>query len=237
MVINGGSEAIDPSALLLATDWSSVDHCCPNAAPATPVILAGLLDDDEVVQRSAVHDLRQVVTHQDSIYGATAPAARFVIAILGHPRTMTSGIYFYEERRRPMRAALLEWLGGLADDATFDEDGPGEPADVAAVRAVLPLIYEAARPYLVDVDPLIREAAVHAVAMTLASPELAVHIPHVVPLVRALCTSENRGYRHLAQRCLVTWGVEPGPLPDQRSWGPGPMDGPWADGYSDDPPF
>ncbi|MEU6102986.1 hypothetical protein [Streptomyces flaveolus] len=86
MVINGGSEAIDPWALLLVTDWSSVDHCCPNAAPATPVILAGLLDDDEVVQRSAVHDLRQVVTHQNSIYGATAPAARFVIAILGHPR-------------------------------------------------------------------------------------------------------------------------------------------------------
>jgi hypothetical protein len=83
---------------------------------------------------------------------------------------MTSGVYFYEERRRPVRAALLEWLGNLADDATSDEDGPGEPADVAAVRAVLPLIYEAARPHLVDADPLIREAAVHAVAMTLAAP-------------------------------------------------------------------
>lgn len=95
-------------------DWSSVDHCCPNTAPATPVILAGLLDDDEDVQRTAVHDLGQVVTHQNSIYGATAPAARFVIAILGHPRTMTLGVYPHGERRRPMRAALLEWLGDLA---------------------------------------------------------------------------------------------------------------------------
>ncbi|MFF9496556.1 hypothetical protein [Streptomyces flaveolus] len=237
MAINGGSEAIDPWTLLLATDWSSVDHCCPNVAPATSVILAGLLDDDQDVQRSAVHDLSQVVTHRNSIYGATAPAARFVIAILGHPRTMTSGIYFYEERRRPLRAALLEWLGDLADDATSDEDGPGEPADVAAVRTVLPLIYEAAQPYLADADPLIREAAVHAVAMTVSAPELAMHIPQVAPLVHALTTSEKRGYRYLAQRCLVTWGVEPGPLPDQRSWGPGPMDGPWADGYPDDPPF
>ncbi|KPI09137.1 hypothetical protein OK006_5261 [Actinobacteria bacterium OK006] len=226
--------AIDPWALLLETDWSSVDHCCPNTAPATPVILAGLLDDDEDVQRTAVHNLSQAVTHQNSIYGATAPAARYVIAILGHPRTMTLGVYFHEERRRPMRAALLQWLGDLADDATYDEDGPGEPDDVAAVRAILPLIYEAARPYLIDADLLIREAAVHAAAMTLAAPELAIHIPEFVPLVRStLSTSEYRGYRYLAKRCLVTWDVEPGPLPDSRISDPDP----WADGYSDDPPF
>ncbi len=233
-----GSEAIDPWALLLETDWSSVDHCCPNTAPATPVILAGLLDDDEDAQRTAVHDLGQAVTHQNSIYATTAPAARFVIAILGHPRTMTSGVYFHEERCRPMRAALLEWLGDLADDATYDEDGPGEPGDVAAVRAILPLIYEAARPYLIDANLLIREAAVHAAAMTLAAPELAAYIPKLVPLVRStLSTSDYRGYRYLAKRCLVTWGVEPGPLPDLRIPGPGPMDRPWAGGYSDDPPF
>jgi hypothetical protein len=238
VTINDGSGASDPWALLLATDWSSIEHCCPNTAPATPVILAGLLDDDEDVQRTAVHNLGQAVTHQNTIYGATAPAARFVIAILGHPRTTTSGIYFHEERRRPMRAALLQWLGDLAFDATYDEDGPGEPDDVTAVRAVLPLIYEAAQPYLADPDLPIREAAVHAAAMTLAAPELAVHIPELVPLVRGtLSTSEYRGYRYLAERCLVIWGVEPGPLPDPRISGPEPMDRPWADGYSDDPPF
>ncbi|MFJ4806695.1 hypothetical protein [Streptomyces murinus] len=231
MIINDGSGTIDPWALLLDTDWSSVDHCCPNTAPATPVVLAGLLDDDEDVQRTALRDLGQLVTHGNSIYAATAPAARFVIAILGHPRTMTLGVYFHEERLRPMRAALLQWLGDLAFDATYDEDGPGEPADVAAVRAILPLIYEAARPYLFDADLLIREAAVHTAAVTLVVPELAVHIPEFVPLVRStLSTSEYRGYRYLAKRCLVTWGVEPGPLPDSRISGP-------EDGYSDDPPF
>ncbi|MEU9141558.1 hypothetical protein AB0D33_37440 [Streptomyces sp. NPDC048404] len=219
-------------------DWSGVDHCCPDVAPATPVILAGLLDDDEDVQRTAVHNLSQAVTHQNSIYGATAPAARFVIAILGHPRTLTLGVYLHEERCRPMRAALLQWLGDLADDATYDEGGPGEPDDVVAVRAVLPLIYEAAQPYLVDPDLLIREAAVHAAAMTLAAPELAVHIPELVPLVcSTLSTSEYPVYRYLAKRCLVTWGVEPGPLPDPRISGPEPIDRPWADSYSDDPPF
>lgn len=40
------------------------------------------------------------VTHRNSVYGATAPAVRFVIGCLGHPRTSTSGVYFYEERRR-----------------------------------------------------------------------------------------------------------------------------------------
>ncbi|MFG2949719.1 hypothetical protein [Streptomyces adustus] len=238
MTINAGSEVIDPWSLLLATDWNSVDHCCPDVAPATPVILAGLLDDDEDVQRSAVRDLGQAVTHQNSIYGATAPAARFVIAVLGHRRTMTSGTYFHDERCRPMRAALLEWLGNLADDVTYDEDGPGEPDDVAAVRAILPLICKAARPYLADADLLIREAAVYAAAMTLAAPELAVHAPELVPRVRrTLGVSEYRGYRYMAKRCLVTWGVEPGPLPDPRISGPHPMDRPWEDGCSDDPPF
>lgn len=236
--INDGSGVVDPWALLLETDWSSVEHCCPDTAPATPVILAGLLDDDEDIQRTAVDDLGQVVTHQNSIYGATAPAARFVIAILGHPRTMTLGVYGHENRRRPMRAALLEWLGDLADDATYDEDGPGEPDDVAAVHAILPLIYEAARPYLFDANLLVREAAVHAVAMTLAAPELAVHIPKVVPLVRStLSTSDYRGYRYLAKRCLVTWGAEPGPLPDPRISGPESVDHPTAGAYPDDPPF
>lgn len=232
MTISDGSEAIDPWPLLLETDWSSVDHCCPSSAPATAVILAGLLDDDEDVQRAAVHDLWQAVTHQNSIYGATAPAARFVIAILGHPRTMTLGVYLHEERRRPMRAALLQWLGDLADDATLDEDGPGEPDDVAAVRAILPLVYEAAQPFIDDADLLIREAAVHAAAMTLTAPELAVHIPKLVPRVRStLSTSECRRYRYLAERCLVTWGVvQPGPLPDPRTSCP-------EDGYSNDPPF
>ncbi|MFD6820854.1 hypothetical protein ACFWC5_10820 [Streptomyces sp. NPDC060085] len=231
MAINNGSEAIDPWALLLEADWSSVDHCCPNTAPATPVVLAGLLDDDEDVQRTALRDLGQLVTHGNSIYGATAPAARFVVAVLGHSRTMTLGVYFHEERRRPMRAALLQWLGDLAFDATYDEDGPGEPDDVAAVRAILPLIYEAARSYLFDADLLIREAAVHAAATTLVAPELAVHIPEFVPLVRStLSTSEYRGYRYLAKRCLATWSVEPGPLPDSLISGP-------EDGYSDDPPF
>ncbi|MEU5282337.1 hypothetical protein AB0G87_38860 [Streptomyces asoensis] len=231
MTNNDGGGAIDPWALLLETDWSSVEHCCPNVAPATPVILAELLDDDEAVQRTAVHNLWHAVTHQNTIYGATAPAARFVIAILGHPRTMTLGVYLHEERRRPMRAALLQWLGDLAYDATYDKDGPGEPDDVAAVRAILPLIYEAAQPYLTDADLLIREAAVHAAATTLVTPELAVHVPEVVPLVRStLSTSEYRGYRFLAKWCLVTWGVEPGPLPDSRISGP-------EDGFSDDPPF
>lgn len=29
VTINDGSGAIDPWALLLESDWSSVDHCCP----------------------------------------------------------------------------------------------------------------------------------------------------------------------------------------------------------------
>ncbi|MFB7244358.1 hypothetical protein CW362_19720 [Streptomyces populi] len=111
-------------------------------------------------------------------------------------------------------------------------------AHVAAVRAIIPLIYKAARSHLADADLLIREAAVYAAAMTFAVPESAAHVPELVPLVRGtLGVSEYRGYQYMAKRCLVTWGVEPGPLPDPLISGPEPRDRPWEGGCSDDPPF
>ncbi|WP_351233816.1 hypothetical protein [Streptomyces sp. NPDC002133] len=198
MPINADSGAVDPWTLLLQTDWSAFEHAYLTEPPATPDILAGLLDDDEYVQRAALGNLVHMVTHQNTIYSATAPAACFVIAILDHPRTMTSGVYFHDERCRPMRAALLEWLGDLADDATYTEDGAGEPEDVAAVRAILPQIYEAAQSYFCDANSPVREAAVHAAAMTLAASELAVHIPEMVPLVRSTLASSE---------CVVAKGV------------------------------
>ncbi|MFK4687777.1 hypothetical protein [Streptomyces pristinaespiralis] len=47
MTNEGGSTGlVDVRALLLRTDWNAVEHCCPNVAPMTPVILRQLLDDD-----------------------------------------------------------------------------------------------------------------------------------------------------------------------------------------------
>lgn len=76
---------VDPHELLLRTDWNSVENCCPNDAPATPVILRDLLDDDSRKQGAALRDLDQAVTHQNTFYSATPLAASFVAAILGDP--------------------------------------------------------------------------------------------------------------------------------------------------------
>jgi hypothetical protein len=89
MTNEGGSAGlVDVRALLLRTDWNAVEHCCPNVAPRTPVTLRQLLDDDPLVQGTAVRELSAAVTHSGSFYSATAPAALFVAAILGDPRTL-----------------------------------------------------------------------------------------------------------------------------------------------------
>ncbi|MEV5177812.1 hypothetical protein AB0L10_43985 [Streptomyces flaveolus] len=43
---NSHGRFVDPQELLLRTDWNSVEHCCPGVAPATPMILRHLLDED-----------------------------------------------------------------------------------------------------------------------------------------------------------------------------------------------
>jgi hypothetical protein len=50
--------SVDPEELLLRTDWGSVEHCCPNTAPATPAILRQLLDNDTGKQGAALRDLQ-----------------------------------------------------------------------------------------------------------------------------------------------------------------------------------
>ncbi|WP_404953648.1 hypothetical protein [Streptomyces sp. 147326] len=79
---------VDPGALLLRTDWNAVEHCCPDVAPETPVILRELLDDDPRVQGYAFRCLAEALIRGNVFYTATAPAARYVAAILGDPRTL-----------------------------------------------------------------------------------------------------------------------------------------------------
>ncbi|MEU4120927.1 hypothetical protein [Streptomyces virginiae] len=63
----GDHEAlVDPRDLLLQTDWNAVEHCCPDVAPATPVILLELLDEDPVTQGWALRSLVEAHTRQQA---------------------------------------------------------------------------------------------------------------------------------------------------------------------------
>ncbi|MGX1267011.1 hypothetical protein RKD18_000205 [Streptomyces phaeoluteigriseus] len=118
-------------------------------------------------------------THQATFYSATAPAASFVAAILGHPRTLADvtdarpweAADFGEEPRFLLRVGLLSWLGNTAWDAN-DESPDGYQADMEAFRALRPTLYDAIEPFLTDDEPAIRDAALAAVLPLLASPEL-----------------------------------------------------------------
>ncbi|MER6082418.1 hypothetical protein [Streptomyces sp. NPDC001833] len=233
--------SVDPEELLLRTDWSSVEHCCPNVAPATPLILRQLLDNNAGNQGAALRDLQQAITHQNTFYSATAPAASFVAAILGHPRTLAivtdqrpgDAPHSAEEPRFFLRVGLLDWLGSTAEDA--NEDSPdGCDADIKAFRALWPTLFDAIHPLLADREPEIRKAALAAVLPLLASPELAHHIEALRKDVRALAAGSSP-YRRRAIDTLASWREDVTLFQLDTDM---PADNHvHAEGYADDPPF
>ncbi|SMD23307.1 HEAT repeat domain-containing protein [Kibdelosporangium aridum] len=159
---------VKPDQLLEEPDWDSLQHAYGPAGD-TPGLLAQLLDDDPEKQAYALSQIEMSVLHQGSIYSSTAPAARYIAAILPAKATLAASesAYPWDDRERPLRAALLEWLANFAESATYqDADDP----DVQACRAVLPEIYTAALPYVDDPDLTVREAALSVVT---ALPDLA----------------------------------------------------------------
>ncbi|MFD4907561.1 hypothetical protein [Kitasatospora purpeofusca] len=113
--------------LLDRTDWASL--ATPyGTGEIPPAALARLVDPDPGTRAAAVVDALGAVTHQNSIYEATAPVALYVAAILNHPATAT-GDYGQDADRtahRPTRAALLEWLSSTAYDADDENVAAGE---------------------------------------------------------------------------------------------------------------
>ena len=184
----------DAREILESTDWSALPHCCPETGRDTPGILAGLLAESAAVRVGAVHDLSHLITRQDAISGATAPAAAYVAAILADGRCGTPGPFFFPGGRppRPLRQALLEWLGTVADAVAYpDYLVAGDPFGVAACRAIRPAIDSAVFPYTADENP---EIAAEAVATMLAlrkPPELAESIRSTAWWVRRVLAASG----------------------------------------------
>ncbi|NGO75102.1 HEAT repeat domain-containing protein [Streptomyces sp. YC504] len=199
---------------LSRTDWEVLGHAYGPAGDIPPY-LAGLLDSDADRQSEALGMLDMAVLHQGSLYSATPPAALFVAAVLDHPRTLAEheSHYPWDERTRPLRAALIEWLGQIADCAAYGETTGGEdsndPGVTAACRAVRPALYQSVQRYLSDPHPAIREAAVGTVTHLLRAPELAEHIPHAAGHLRhTLAHSPSRRERATCAVTLGLWGQD-----------------------------
>ncbi len=123
---------LDPAMVLHSTDWAALAHAYGPAA-TTADDLRGLLEEDPEVQAAALDRLEMSVLHQGSLYSATAPAALFIAGVLPHPGTpaVHESFFPWDDRRRPLRAALLEWLGQFAESAAWDVEGLADPQNAA----------------------------------------------------------------------------------------------------------
>nr|WSX75530.1 HEAT repeat domain-containing protein [Streptomyces sp. NBC_00899] len=211
----GIESAPHPKTVLLDMSWAELSHAY-GSAEDTPTLLVGLLDDAPEVQAHALGQLQMSVLHQGSLYSSTAPVALFVAGILDHPRTLAAPAseYPWDDRVCPLRAALLEWLGEIAESVGYYDDREQEPeyddpADIAACRAARPAIHQAVTPYLADPDPVVREAAVGATGHLLKAPELRDRIPDAAQRLRTtLTTSKDRRERAAAVLTLVAWAQD-----------------------------
>ncbi|MFD8785016.1 HEAT repeat domain-containing protein [Kitasatospora sp. NPDC059599] len=213
----------DPTAVVRSTDWAALAHAY-GPAVTTADDLLGLLQEDPEVQAESLGRLEMSVLHQGSLYSATAPAALFIAGILPDPCTLAvhESFFPWDDRRRPLRAALLDWLGQFAESAAWDDEDLADPQDtdeaeeleaVHACRAVRPQILDAALRFLDDQDETVREAALGAVTHLLTADDLADRIPAAADRLEHI--ARNRGRRRERAGTLLTlahWGRDTAPL-------------------------
>jgi hypothetical protein len=114
------------------------------------------------------------VLHQGTIYTSTTPTALFVASILSDPRVEISceSPLPWDERRRPLRATLLEWLGTFAESCTYGgENNADTNAPTRASQAIRPHLYQAIAPFIWADNPAVRSEARRAATYLLRAPE------------------------------------------------------------------
>lgn len=218
-----------PQEIVDGTDWGALWHAYGDASD-TPAHLLALLGEDPEACAEALGHLDAAVLHQGTVYPATAPAARFVAAVLDDPRTLLpcGSALPWDERIRPLRAALLEWLGLLAEsallvDLDLEDDDAGDDQDEfevagrAAFRAcqdLLPELFTAVEPLLGDTDPAVGPAALGAAAELLGHPALADRRAPLADRISRSPALEDPVARAGFAVTLSGWGVPPVDLLD-----------------------
>ncbi|GGP95902.1 hypothetical protein [Streptomyces melanogenes] len=154
-----------------------------------------------------------MVHHQNTLYEATVPAALYVAAILGDPRTCLPVDEQPNGFPGSLRAALLGWLGAASDETAVTGRRIGFPPEeyppFVQTCQIRPLLYSAVVAFLEDPDPHVREAAVAACIPLLDDTRLKHHREKLVPLLRdPLAASELWQYRERAIETLEAWGED-----------------------------
>lgn len=214
----------DPVRVLEGRDWGLLEHAYGSAVD-TPIMLAGLLDDDPQMRARALVHLHHAVHHQNTLYSATVPAAVYVASILGDPRAAMPVDKEPQDFPGPLRAELLGWLGSVAgegsDEAAVIARHHGfvleEYPPFADVREIRPLLYPAIAACFSDPDLHVREAALAACIPLLDDSRLRRHRAALVSLVReVLGVSALWQYRERAIDALTAWGEDATGLEGQQ---------------------
>ena len=195
-----------PLDLLAATDFAALEHAY-GSAHDLPERLAGLLSGEPRSVAEALGVLDSAVLHQGGIYSCTAPAALFVAGILGDERTGVACVspLPWDDRVRPVRAALLEWLGAVGESAALGGEDPAE----RQCRAITPALYRAVAPFIDDPAAPVRAAALIAAEPLLTDPGLADARTSLAE--RLTVDAPRRHPRERAQVALLLdrWGIAP----------------------------
>lgn len=202
-------------ALLRQTDWASLEQPFPDQIVVADA-LEKLLDGDLAVRARALLDLHEAANHQNTIYGVTTSVASYVAAVLPDPRTETVGHYRWNTPAEPLRAALLDWLGEMADDASdaavagARSVGFDMSPEEAEFRAARPALFAAVSQYVDDGDNNVRHAALVAALLLLDSvDERERHRAEFTPRLVELVLTSDIGYRReRALDSLDIWGED-----------------------------
>lgn len=237
---DAGSPLTKAAQLHASTDWAVSGHSSPFEFDLANT-LALLLHDNPATRTKALRDLQSAVHHANTISPSTTPVALYIAALLSDPRTEEIDVIDRHTCPRPMRAALLDWLGEMASDVgeesitALRRVGFPITAEEAALRAARPTLVLATTAFTGDHDADIRHAAVTATLLLLDTrEECRSYQTEYAPLVEdILATSSNRFHRARALDSLDAWGHDTRRL---RRVEPAPV-GEDASAWSDEPPF
>ena len=207
---------VNPLAILELTEWVNLENADGPAFPDTPARLRDLVSGDFSAVTSSLSHLYSALLNDGVVYSATAPAFRYVAALLGERPSPAALAPPWEVGKYPLRGKLLTWLANVAYDVSIGQEqrirewgkySPAEPfPDFIDIRNIYPEAFPSVASYFHDSDSRVAEVALVVAIRLSESPALAEHRSRLAPLVEnILAQSSDEWSRKFAAEALNAW--------------------------------
>lgn len=246
-------DTMNPCAILDLAEWADLENAHGSAFPDTPARLRDLVSGDRSAVTSSLEHLDNALLNDGVVYSATAPAFRYVAALVGDRPSRAALAPPWEAGRFPLRGKLLAWLAYVAIHVSITQERiirewANYPATTPfphfiAIRNHYPEAFAGVASCFDDPDSRVVEAALIAAVRFSESPVLAAQRGKLAPLVeKVLAQSSDAGHRRFAHEALNAW--RHGRTPSESYFDPTPSEEyvrvhPWEGdrGSFDEPPF